>query len=143
MSRAEARPMADARPPGYRADEPSPTMQDNHPEAGSSEHDLIACIEACSECHDVCQQMVFQHCLQLGGKHAEPEHLKLMTDCIQICHTAADFMLRASPRHTLVCDVCAEICEACADDCERIGEMEECVEVCRHCAECCREMAAA
>jgi len=118
-------------------------MQDNHPEADSSEHDLTACIEACSECHDVCQQMIFKHCLHLGGKHVEPEHLKLMADCVQICHTAADFMLRASPRHMLVCDVCAEICEACAGDCERIGEMEECVEVCRHCAELCREMAAA
>lgn len=104
-------------------------------------HDLTACIEVCSECHDICEQMIYQHCLKLGGKHVEPEHLKLMADCAQICQTSADFMLRGSPRHQMTCGICAEICTACADDCERIGEMEECVEVCRRCAESCREMA--
>lgn len=77
----------------------------------------------------------------MGGEHARPEHMKLMLDCADICRTAADFMLRGSPRHGMICQSCAEICEACAEDCERIGEMTECVEACRACAESCREMA--
>lgn len=104
-------------------------------------HDLAKCIQACSECHDMCEHMIYQHCLQMGGKHVEAEHLKLMADCAQICRTSADFMLRGSPRHMVTCRACAEICEACADDCERIGEMDDCVQVCRNCAAACREMA--
>lgn len=85
--------------------------------------------------------MIFEHCLKTGGKHVQPEHLKLMADCAQICRTAADFMIRNSPRHGLVCRACAEICEACARDCESVGEMEECVSACRRCAASCEQMA--
>jgi hypothetical protein len=106
-------------------------------------HDLSSCIEACSECHEICEHMIFQHCLKLGGKHAESGHLLLMQDCAQICRTSADFMIRGSSRHSLVCKVCAEICEACADDCERMGDMDDCVRACRQCAQSCREMATA
>lgn len=88
----------------------------------------------------MCQHMLFDHCMRLGGKHAEPEHIKLMADCVQICRTAADFMLRGSARHKQTCRICADVCDACADGCERIGEMEDCVAVCRRCAEMCREM---
>lgn len=116
-------------------------MHRNHTETISG-HDLHDCIEACKECHEMCEHMIYQHCLQLGGAHTEPEHLKLMADCAQICGTAADFMTRGSPRHTAICRVCAEICTACADDCERIGEMEDCVAACRRCAQSCRAMAA-
>jgi hypothetical protein len=117
-------------------------MHTTHAHTDVHGHDLRDCIEACSACHDMCQHMIFEHCLQLGGKHVEPEHLKLMADCAQICHTAEDFMLRGSPRHMLTCRICAEICEACAGDCERIGEMDDCVTACRRCAKSCREMAA-
>lgn len=85
--------------------------------------------------------MIYEHCLKLGGHHVEPDHLRLMADCSQICQTAADFMLRGSPRHGMVCRVCSEICEVCADDCERVGRMEKCVEACRRCGEACRDMA--
>lgn len=105
-------------------------------------HDLRECIEVCTHCHQVCEQMIFQHCLKVGGKHAEAAHLTLMADCAQICALSADFMTRGSPRHALTCRLCAEICTACAEDCQRIGDMAECVEACRHCAETCRAMAA-
>lgn len=103
--------------------------------------EMDRCITACASCHEVCERMIYQHCLKLGGQHAEAEHLTLMADCAQICRTSADFMVRGSPRHVLTCRVCAEVCEACADDCERVGQMEECVSACRECAEICREMA--
>lgn len=118
------------------------TMHAKHSHPDIHGHDLRDCIEACTECHGICEHMIYEHCLRLGGEHVKPDHLKLMADCAQICRTAADFMQRGSPRHMHVCGVCAEICEACADDCERIGEMEDCVAACRRCAKSCREMAA-
>jgi hypothetical protein len=104
-------------------------------------HALQDCIDACSACHEICEQMIFQHCLHVGGKHAGQEHLKLMTDCAQICQVCADFMIRGSRRHDLICRACADICDACAADCERLGDMDDCVAACRQCARSCREMA--
>ena len=100
------------------------------------------CITTCWECRDECQKTLFTHCLYEGGKHLEPEHVKLMADCIQICQTAADFMTRQSPLHASVCAACADICEACAKSCEAIGgeHMKRCAEICRRCAQSCREM---
>ena len=102
--------------------------------------EVQACIDQCSVCHDVCLRAATTHCLEEGGEHARPEHMKLMLDCADICQVAADFMLRGSPRHPLVCGICAQICDACADDCERVGDMDECVEACRACADSCRAM---
>jgi hypothetical protein len=102
---------------------------------------MQSCIDQCTHCHDICLRAATTHCLETGGEHARPEHLKLMFDCADICRMAADFMLRGSPRHAAVCGLCAEICEECANDCERVGDMRDCVEACRACAESCREMA--
>jgi hypothetical protein len=100
------------------------------------------CIETCNGCRDECETMLFQHCLEEGGKHVEQMHVKLMADCIEICQTAAHFMLRGSDQQMAVCGTCADICEACAESCEKIGgeEMKNCAETCRKCAEACREM---
>ena len=104
------------------------------------------CLENCRDCHAVCLQTV-QHCLQIGGPHAEASHIGLLLDCSQICETSADFMLRGSPRHGLTCSVCADICASCADDCARLAQndpmMEKCAEVCRRCADSCQRMARA
>lgn len=100
------------------------------------------CIENCNECRDECEATLYQHCLDVGGKHIAPEHLKVMADCIEACQTSAHFMLRGSDNHALFCNACAEICEACARSCEEVGgkEMENCAETCRKCAVSCREM---
>ncbi len=101
------------------------------------------CIDACNTCHAVCVETV-QHCLKMGDKHAEPNHIRTMLDCAQICATSADFMLRGSDMHAMTCGVCAEACERCAQSCEAIGDdemMRRCAEVCRMCAQSCREMA--
>ena len=83
------------------------------------------------------------HCLQMGGEHAEAEHIRTLMDCTQICATSTDFMLRGSPAHADVCGVCADVCEECARTCEEMNgaEMKRCAEQCRRCAESCREMA--
>lgn len=107
--------------------------------------EMRQCIDQCTRCHQVCLSTI-HHCLRKGGEHARPEHLRLIADCVQICSTSADFMLRGSPFHTQTCGVCADLCESCAQDCEHFkgdSEMSRCALTCRQCAESCRHMAGA
>ncbi len=108
--------------------------------------EMETCIQNCEKCHHICTETL-NYCLQMGGQHADPVHIRLLQDCIQICQTSADFMLRGSTLHGLTCGICAEICNRCAEDCERIDPNDEtmkaCAAVCRQCAEACREMATA
>ena len=101
------------------------------------------CITNCLDCHSVCLATIV-HCLEKGGGHAAPEHIRLMQDCAQICITSADLMLRGSPMHQMMCRICADICAACADDCSKLADDEAmvlCAETCRRCAQSCAEMA--
>lgn len=102
---------------------------------------MQSCIDACTECHQMCLQTAMTLCLESGGEHIEPEHLRLMLSCAEICQTSTNFMLMSSDYSNQVCQVCAEICEACASSCEQMEGMEECARTCRECAEICREMA--
>lgn len=104
---------------------------------------LRACIEECHTCHDSCAETV-THCLEMGGAHAEPSHIRLLLDCAEICQTSAYFMLRMSDFHGQICGICAEVCDRCAEDCERFADdhmMQQCAEASRSCAQSCREMA--
>ena len=104
--------------------------------------EMQACIDECLRCYRTCLAMAMGHCLEMGGKHTEPAHFRLMSACAEVCRTAAHVMLIGSKHHKHVCAECADICEDCARDCERIGDMQECVDACRRCAESCRAMAA-
>lgn len=42
--------------------------------------DMKACMDACHECHIICLHMAMNHCLEAGGRHAEPKHIKIMLD---------------------------------------------------------------
>lgn len=112
-----------------------------------SEHSTLMqeCIDNCTQCHNLCVETI-NHCLEMGGMHAEASHIRIMQDCAQLCATSADFMLRGSDMHSTTCGACAEACERCADDCERLADGDEqmlrCAEMCRACAASCREMAA-
>lgn len=115
------------------------------PVAMSSTTEMEQCIQNCQECYRVCAQMM-GHCLEKGGPHADPAHLLLMADCAKICAVSADFMIRSSARHQLICGVCAPICEACAEDCDRLADdpaMRRCADICRRCAASCKAMASA
>ena len=104
---------------------------------------MRACIEQCNHCQEICTETV-AHCLQMGGEHAEPGHIRLILDCAEICQTSANFMLRISDFQGQTCGVCADVCERCAEDCERFDDdqmMQQCAEVCRSCAASCRAMA--
>lgn len=106
-------------------------------------HEMRACIDACSHCHETCLHTAMAHCLAAGGKNVEAGHFRLMINCAEICQTSANFLLSGSAFHLKVCAVCAEICDACAKSCEQVGGMQDCVKACRECAESCRKMAGA
>lgn len=104
---------------------------------------MQSCISACNTCSAVCLETI-QHCLKMGGKHAEQSHIRMLMDCAEICQTSANYMLRGSELHGLTCGVCAEICQRCADDCAQFGDdqmMQRCADACRLCAQSCKEMA--
>ena len=103
--------------------------------------EMQACMDACHACHVSCLSMAMTHCLEVGGAHAKPEHMRLMLDCAEICETAISFMARGSEHHRHICRECAEICRACAASCDAVGGMEECAAACRRCAEACEKMA--
>lgn len=42
------------------------------------------CIQNCINCAAVGAQTL-SHCLQMGGKHAEASHIKVLIDCTGIC----------------------------------------------------------
>jgi hypothetical protein len=110
------------------------------------EHSLESCIQICWQARHACQKTLFEHCLVKGGDHVAPTHVQLMTDCMEICQTAADFMTRGSPLHTSVCAAAANVLEACADSCEAITcngsqtcpEMQRTADICRIAANSCR-----
>jgi hypothetical protein len=87
-------------------------------EQGHMSAEMEQCIRNCVDCHRVCLETI-SHCLQIGGPHAAPDHIKLLQDCVQICQ-----------------------------DCERLAKqdndlhMQACADMCRKCAASCRAMAA-
>lgn len=101
-------------------------------------------IQNCSVCHQVCVQTMV-HCIEKGGAHVAPEHLKQLIDCAEICSVSANFMTRNAELYPSVCRICADICESCATSCEQLGGnddvLESCAEICRRCAESCQKMA--
>lgn len=104
--------------------------------------ELRACIDDCLECADMCSETM-QHCLSLGGKHAEKGHIALLQSCADLCFVGARAMLTGSPAHSRICAACAAVCDTCADGCEAMVEdfMQECAAVCRACADSCHKMA--
>ena len=116
----------------------------HHTSGSSMSQSMQECIQNCTDCHRICVETA-AYCLQMGGKHADPAHIRTLLDCAEICQTSANFMLRGSEFHARTCAVCAEICEACAMACAAMGEdaqMQACAVACRRCAESCRQMAA-
>lgn len=116
----------------------------HHESHRQSTADLRACIEACTSCAEECTSMI-EHCLTRGGPHAESSHIATMLDCVDICRTSANFMLRNSSLHTEICGACAVVCRACEESCRALeGEMmKECADECARCAESCEKMAGA
>jgi hypothetical protein len=100
-----------------------------------------SCVDACDDAHRLCTETAI-HAMQQGG--AAWETIQLLLDTADIAETAADFMLRSSRQHHLVCGVAAEITDKCANVCEAMAaddlRMRECSEACRRAATLCRKL---
>jgi hypothetical protein len=101
----------------------------------------LACIEQCRRCQLVCLHMATGHCLQKGGPHVEPEHLRTMLACAAVCGTAAEVMTTGASLHRHVCALCAEVCGICVDSCRGLDDMDECIAACESCRTSCEAMA--
>lgn len=100
------------------------------------------CIRDCIDCQEICSRTL-THCLKKGGKHAEPAHVRLLMDCVRLCETSVDYMLRSSQFAGGICGVCADVCRACAKSCRGMADdaqMQKCADVCDSCAESCDKM---
>lgn len=42
--------------------------------------ELRQCVQRCSDCHDSCLA-TFAYCVELGGEHASPAHVRALLDC--------------------------------------------------------------
>lgn len=98
--------------------------------ASSIQDSLQECIDQCLHCYRSCTETAMLYCLEAGGKHSEPHHVRLMLNCPGMCRTTAEFMISNLQLHRQVCAVCGEV-----------GDMVNCVVTCRACAESCRRQA--
>lgn len=115
----------------------------DHAQHGKAGPELQQAIDDASACFAICEQTI-AHCLEKGGKHVEPAHLKLLIDCAEICRTNVGFMARQSELHTDLCRLCAETCRQCAESCAKLPDdplMQACADACRKCAESCEKVA--
>jgi hypothetical protein len=104
--------------------------------------EMERCTEECGSCHDVCLAAL-AYCLHRGGTHADAAHLTMLLDCVDMCRTAANFLLRHSIAHRRTCELCADICDLCAESCAGFPDdetMNDCAETCISCAAACRDM---
>jgi hypothetical protein len=104
---------------------------------------LKECIDLTTQCANMCEQSI-DHCLQKGGEHVQPHHMKSMIDCAEICRTCDDFMLRGSEHMGQMCEVCADVCQTCGDSCSNFQDdkmMQQNADMCKRCADACRQMA--
>ena len=126
------------REPGSGA-QPSVVQGGHH-----TDDEMQKCTQLCQECHALCTQTVV-HCLKLGGRHAAPDHIRLLLDCAQICETTAQYLLRGSSLHERMCGLCAEVCRQCGENCVQVAGddqmVKQCAEMCRRCAGSCERMA--
>lgn len=104
--------------------------------------ELASCISNCTQCHLICLNMATGHCLDSGGPHTEPEHLRTMLVCAEVCRLAAYVMTTGSTLHRQSCALCADVCDACIASCRDLDGMEECVAICQRCKESCEAMSA-
>jgi hypothetical protein len=128
--------------PVYAASGPEP--QPPLMQGGHHADAMDKCIDLCQDCYALCTKTV-GHCLQLGGRHVAPEHIRLFLDCAQICDITAQYLLRGSSLHERMCGLCAEVCRQCADSCVQVAGddqmVKQCADMCRTCAGSCERMA--
>jgi hypothetical protein len=110
---------------------------------------LAACIDACSECSQVCTACA-DACLSEEAVAELASCVRTDLDCADVCAATG----RVLSRHTgddanltrAVLEAGAQACRSCADDCEQHASTHEhcrlCAEACRRCGTARRELLA-
>jgi hypothetical protein len=103
---------------------------------------LSDCVNACLKAHRACTESAI-HGIQQGGPAADWELIQLLLDCADITQTCANFMLRSSRLHHLICQAASEVADRCAFACEKLASedirLRECADSCRRAATWCRK----
>lgn len=105
--------------------------------------DMARCIDECTRTHQVALT-VAGHALRHGGDENSAHLIRVLSDCVEMCQTCANFMLRGSPNHKHTCGVNAKVCREVAKECSKFDDepMKKMAEVAGSCAESCEKMAA-
>lgn len=96
-------------------------------------------IDACQECHLICQEMLAYHGDEMGGKQLSSQHIKRLMATIEICQVTANMLTIRAPLIDELCEICAQICEQCATSCGAIENdaMKRCEEACKRAIKAC------
>jgi hypothetical protein len=88
------------------------------------------CVQDLQTCHDVCLQTV-DNCIQAGGDHAKPQHIWMLQDCAELCHTTMYFLQHDSPLFGYVTSACAQVTQHCGQECQLMGDTD-CANACQN-----------
>lgn len=104
--------------------------------------EMQRCIDDCTSMHQVALTAA-GHALRHGGDENTNHVIRVLSDCVEMCQTAANFMLRGSPNHRKTCAVCGQICREVAAECGRFDDdvMARVVDAAERCAGSCEAMA--
>ncbi len=97
--------------------------------------DSYACKTECSTCKHICEKTL-KHCSEMGGEHSQPEHIKVLKDCIKACDEAEMSIGKKDSYEKDKCNTCLEACTKCAEFCEKMKDdkiMAKCAKECRSC----------
>ena len=83
--------------------------------------EMARCIDDCTRMHQVALTAA-GHALRHGGGESTNHIIRVLSDCVEMCQTAANFMLRGSPNHKTTCGVNAEICREVAEECGKFDD---------------------
>jgi hypothetical protein len=102
------------------------------------------CIKATSECYSVSAE-TFRYCVEGEMDLRDPQLMRLLIDCCEICQTTQNSLLRGSDLSLMLSAVCVEACEQLAAACRDADGSDEqftrCAETCDETADCCRRLA--
>lgn len=110
--------------------------------AASGKDAAVCCAETCGatcgKCREECLKTL-AYCLKKGGKHADPEHIQVLMDCIDFCDLSSKLTARNSPMAAKLCQLCTDVCARCAKSCEDLKDpnLQACVDLCKQCSQAC------
>lgn len=124
----QARPHDNAQRGMQRPERPGQTGQGPYTRMESTSETAIlrTCLDTVSE--------TFTYCIEEGGAHVEPAHLKCMLDCWDVVNATSSLIARKSEYAEDLKEICARAVKACEESCETFEDderMTACVDVCR------------